>query len=322
MLLEDKKKFTVYLDQNIVSHLREGEPAKEELSRVLERFQEHGAVFVYSHVHVEECRAFYEPEQYVRVLDKIDGHYIQPTGQQCEAVSNMANGLILCKTDFASKSHALLCHPMALSQYILGWLGELEADELKRELNADIDLWVKELERETLGLFETSLIRQQLSEPLLSLELNKLKQEGLKQKPQTEREWNVRYGRIDNLAPSKVVDFILSEIDGEAARSLADQFPKGTWPNGTYKENGTLTGLLFFLFTQGVGRDPRVKKGSQSQRRKRLQAQFRDCQHIEEAARCDLFLSNDAAAIKLAQAAYDYAGVDTVAKHVLIHLTQ
>lgn len=320
--MEEAIKFTIYLDQNIIGHLREGEPAKRALSRVLETFRKNGAAYVYSNVHVEECSAFYRPEQYVRVLDEIDAYYIQPTERletQFKIKPSVAKDLIQCDPDFASKSQTFLSNQMAFTQFALGWLGALDAEELKRELEAEIDLWVGEIERECFGLCVTSSIRQQLLESLFYLDMNKLKQEGLEKQPQTAHEWNERFSRIDKLAPDEIVDFIFLEIGHDAAQYLSGMFLKKTWPNGTFSENGSLTGLTFFLFTQGVGRDSKVKRGSQSNRRKRFQAQFRDCRHIEEAARCDLFLSNDSGAVALAQAAYAYAGVNTIAKHVSIH---
>lgn len=323
--MEQKRNFITYLDQNIFGNLREGEPAKEQLSRKLEQLRVQGATYVYSEVHVEECRAFYEPEQYVRVLDEIDAYYILPTehmGQDYEIKPKMAKELILCEPDFASKSIAFLSNQITLSQFALGWLGELEAEELKCELEAEIDLWVEEVQRETLGLCETSSIRQKLLDSLLSLDLNKIKHEGLEQQPQTERERNERFSRIDKLASDEVVDFIFSEIGHDAAQHLSGMFPKKAWPNGAYTEIGSLTGLTLLLFTQGVGRDSKVKRGSQLSRRKRFQAQFCDCRHIEAAARCDLFLSNDNGAVALAKAAYAYAGVKTIAKHVSIHHEQ
>lgn len=321
--MEETRNFTIYLDQNIISHLREGQPASEELLSALKKFQKCGAIIVYSNIHVEECRAFHEPEQFVGVLDAIDGHYIQPSerlGLQFEIRPNIAKDLLLSEADFAGKSLALLSNQMLLSQYALAWLGELEAEDLKQELEADIDLWIEEFERETLGLVDSSSIRQQLLDSLHSLDLDKLKHQGLELQPLSAQEWNARYSRIDQLASDEVAEFILSELGDQAAQHLSGMFPKKIWPNGTYQESGTLTGLTFFLFTQGVGRDRGVKSGSQSNRRKRFQAQFRDCQHIEEAARCGLFLSNDAGAIQLAKAAYAYAGVKTSVKHVFINL--
>lgn len=155
-------------------------------------------------------------------------------------------------------------------------------------------------------------------EALFSVDLENLKREGLAQQPKTDREWNHRFGKLDNLGPEDIVEFLFSENDHHAAQQLRSMFPKRAWPKGAYQERGSLTGLAFFLFTQGVGRDSKVKKGSQTNRRKRFQAQYRDCRHIEEAAGCDIFLSLDAGAIKLAQAAYAYAGVRTTARKLTI----
>ena len=319
--MEEKVTGTIYLDQNIISHLREGQPVKEELLRVLGAIQEQGIIYVYSDVHVEECRAFANPEQYVEVLDALDAYYLQPVerlGQHREATTHMADDLILSETDFANKSLELLNNTMVLIQYGLGWLSEVEAEELMQELKADVEWWAEECERETLGFISASSVREQLLGSLFSLDLEKLKREGIEQQPKTDREWNHRFGKLDKLGPEDVVEFLFSENDHQAAQQLRSMFPKRAWPNGAYKERGALTGLSFFLFTQGVGRDSKVKKGRQSNRRKRFQAQYRDCRHIEEAAGCDIFLSLDAGAIKLAQAAYAYAGVRTIANRIAI----
>lgn len=153
---------TIYLDQNIISHLREGQPAKEELLTLLRAFQERGIINVYSDVHVEECRAFAAPEHYAEVLDALDAYYLQPVerlGQNREAIAQMANELILSETEFAEKSLELLSNTMALIQYGLGWLGELEAEELMQELKADVECWAEHCERETLGFMSASSVR-------------------------------------------------------------------------------------------------------------------------------------------------------------------
>lgn len=157
----------------------------------------------------------------------------------------MANQLIMSETDFATKCVALMKTHWVLSQYGLGWLGELEAQELIGEIEADIDLWVEEAERETSGLFSASSARQQLLGPLLALDLDKLKREGLEQRPQTEREWNQKFSKIDKLGPDEVVDFVLSEVDEDSAQYLRCMCPKGAWSNGACQEYGALTGLVF-----------------------------------------------------------------------------
>lgn len=312
---------TLYLDQNIISHLREGEPAKEELSSLLRDFQQRGMIIVYSDVHVEECRSFAHPGQYVDILDTFDAYYLHPAyrlGQSREAETNMASELILRETDFSEKSLGLLNNTMTLIQYGLGWLGELEAEELIRELKTEVEHWAEQCERETMGFMSASSVRRQLLESLFSVDLESIKREDIAQQPKTDREWIHRFSRLDSLGAEDVAEFIFSEIDQHAAQQIRSMFAKEAYQNGAYQERGSLVGLAFFLFTQGVGRDSKVKKGSQENRRKRFQAQYRDCRHIEEAASCDIFLSLDASAISLAQATYAYAGVRTMARRLII----
>lgn len=257
----------------------------------------------------------------MRVLEKIDAYYLPPTERSEKSFTikpNMARGLILGETDFVTESLELLNSLTVLTQYVLGWLGDLDAEDLKRELTTEFNSWIDKVERETQGLADTSSMRNQLMEPLRSLNLNQLKNQSLEQQPKTGGEWNQRFSRIDNTAPEEVANLIFSELGNTAARQLRGMFPKKNWPNGAYEHNGALTGLAFFLFTQGVGRDRTVKRGSQSNRRKRLRAQFRDCRHIAEAARCDMLLSIDGRAITLAKAVYAHAGVNTFSGQVVL----
>lgn len=61
----------VYIDQNILSHLREGKSAKDELVGVLSKLQERNVIFVFSMTHVDECRASSQPEQFVEVMEEL-----------------------------------------------------------------------------------------------------------------------------------------------------------------------------------------------------------------------------------------------------------
>lgn len=234
----------------------------------------------------------------------------------------MAERLILSELNFANKSAAFLKSQLTVLQFAMGWLGELEAKDLMDELEAEVDLWLQELHSESEGLLDTTVFRRELIKILHSIDIEELKRESIEQAPKTEAEWLEKYSRIDNLPANKVADYILEEIGHEAAKEIRERFPKSAWPEGGYEENGTLTGLAFFLFTQGVGRNRKVKSGNQSSRRKGLRSQFHDCQHIEAAARCTFFLSNDRGAVKLAQAAYAYAGVSTIAERLWSHGTQ
>jgi hypothetical protein len=61
----------------------------------------------------------------------------------------------------------------------------------------------------------------------------------------------------------------------------------------------------------GLVRDRRVKKGSTESRMQHFRGQFRDGVHIENAARCAVFITCDKGAARLARALYAYTGIET-----------
>lgn len=314
--METNQQFSVYLDQNILSHLREGQPHKDAIMAMLDSLKSKGGHLVYSRIHIEECRAFYQPKQFIQVLNDIGGLYILPEvtfNQKLLLRPNAAETLLCGEDDIAAKGIRLLNDNLLLSQYALGWLGDLEASELKKQMQNEIDLWVDELKRETFGLLDTRPILQQLSDSLRSIDLDKLRNEGEQSQPETDAEWNKRFSELDGTPTADLFARVLGYMDEKNQHIVSDMFPKSTWPEGPYQKAGTLAALCILLFTQGVERNRKVKSGSLTKRKKHFLAQFRDCCHIEEAARCHFFVSVDKGAFKLAQAVYAHAGVSTQA---------
>ncbi|MEP3783914.1 hypothetical protein [Ascidiaceihabitans sp.] len=314
--MEESQRFSVYLDQNILSHLREGEPHRDAIMTMLDSLKSKGGHLVYSRIHIEECRAFHQSEQFIQVLNAIGGLYIVPEvtfNQQLLLRPNAAEGLLRGEDDFAAKSIQFLNDNLLLSQYAFGWLGALDASDLKNDMQNEIDLWVDALKREPLGLLDTQSILQQLSDNLQSIDLNRLRYEAKQAQLETDAEWNQRYSELDGTPNADLVEHVLSYMDKKSQHIVSDMFPKSNWPEGAYQEAGTLAGLCILLFSQGVGRNRKVKSGKLEKRKKHFLTQFRDCCHIEEAARCHFFVSEDAGAIKLAQAVYAHAGVSTQA---------
>ena len=228
-----------------------------------------------------------------------------------DVTSGAADELILTRLDFTDKCMAFLSGQLTVMQFIVGWLGGLEAGELIMELEEEIEAWLREVNEETSGFADVEGFRRLLLQSLHSLDLETLKSEAQSQQPRSENEWNKRFSQIDKLKPEDVASFVFSILGDDTSEQLARMFPRKSWPAGPYGEAGTLTSLALLLFTQGVGRDSGVRRKGQSHRRKRFQAQFRDCRHIEQASRCSLFLSNDSGAIALAKAVYSHAGVNT-----------
>src|SRR3990167_5012200 len=78
--------------------------------------------------------------------------------------------------------------------------------------------------------------------------------------------------------------------------------------------NGDLAGFVMLLFALGLVKGKGVLAGKQQERK--FSAQFRDAMHIEEASRCDCFITYDKDASDLAAATFSYAGFPT--KSVLL----
>lgn len=322
-LMGENRKILIYLDQNIINDLRDGESSKDGLSDFLKSLQQPGAMLVYSDVHLEECRAFYDPDQYAKALDENSFFYMPSCEKLDSAVvaqCGVARKLICSPPDFFDRSNGLLLWFLPIIQYISGWLGDVEAEDIKNDLIKEVDLWISDLERELRdlvdvrelhGLVDVRELRGKLLETVNSIDLEKNKLEAASAYPTSKKAWNERYARLDRLAPGDVFDHIMSEIGGAQAASLRENFPKGCWPKEPYRTVGTLAGLAFLFFMYGVHRDSGVRRSSQQNRIARFLAQFRDCRHIEAAARCDLFVSNDAGARKLACVTYAHAGVPT-----------
>jgi hypothetical protein len=104
---------------------------------------------------------------------------------------------------------------------------------------------------------------------------------------------------------------MFSCLDERDRTALEKQFPQGFWSELDGRETGALAGLAFMLFMCGLVRDKRVKKGSTERRAQHFLGQFRDGVHIENAARCAVFITCDKGAARLARALYAYAGVKT-----------
>lgn len=93
--------------------------------------------------------------------------------------------------------------------------------------------------------------------------------------------------------------------------AVQSRFPQGFWNRIEGRETGELAGLAFMLFMCGLVRDRRVKKGSAESRMKHFRGQFRDGAHIENAARCAVFITGDEGAARLARSLYAYSGIAT-----------
>ncbi|MDO6589397.1 MULTISPECIES: hypothetical protein [Rhodobacterales] len=128
------------------------------------------------------------------------------------------------------------------------------------------------------------------------------------------------WGRIDPLVkearhgdpmrdmhPIQKVDFLISLLSDKERQGFVETYPKNFAANRLL-ENGELAGFALALFGMGLTKN----KGEFTGRKQReFRSQLRDTQHIEEASRCEVFVTFDKEAAKLARSVFAYAGFAT-----------
>ena len=108
--------------------------------------------------------------------------------------------------------------------------------------------------------------------------------------------------------PVEKVHHVLSKLGETDRRGFIEEFPE-KFAQLRVLKTGELTGFAFALF--GMGLTKRKGKFSGPRQTQKFAAQFRDAQHIEEASRCDCFITFDRDASELAASALRYAGFPT-----------
>lgn len=140
----------VYLDQNILSHLREGKVAREDLSALLSKLEKKNPIFVYSRTHVDECRASVRPESFVHVIEELPVYLMEfqnASDQQTALSLGRARKLLLEPEDAAHRAQRMIERLLTVSHYASGWLGDTGVDDLKAEMLGEMsEFWRSALE--------------------------------------------------------------------------------------------------------------------------------------------------------------------------------
>lgn len=315
----------VYIDQNILSHLREGKSAREELFELFKTLEEKNAVFVYSMAHVDECRSSSHPEMFVAVIEELPAYLMElqnASDKQATLSLGRARELLLAPenvTHHAKRSIEYLLH---VFHFASGWLGDIEAQELKCELAAQmvgfwetllVDVDWNLLGAELAGPAKRAVSAAQGEMGLLieNLPFDQIRDEWEKSWIGLKERLPANYAQLDEISDEDAVCFVVSCLEEQGREAFQSRFPRGFWTSLERRETGELAGLAFMLFMCGLVRDRRVKKGSNESRMKHFRGQFRDGVHIENAARCAVFITCDEGAARLARSLYAYAGIGT-----------
>lgn len=318
----ENKKLSVYLDQNILSELREDKPLRIDVEAILSIIFKHGGHPVFSWLHEREILQSDQPEQFIQVLETLDAYYLPDIASQ---VGSSTSSLTLeegCPRDRISTSPNSFTNIQSsfedgvqMLNFIRGGLPKNTASNLLVVISAsaeqalsslcdDIPAEFQELIR---PIFETAARDLRLS--IQSVPLTNLQTEAVNQKIL----WKSKlpnFAQVDEMPAEEVVEFMLTQIEGNTQQSLRLTFPRN-FNKSNKPEIGEITGFAYLMFELGVVRAPKAQKGSLESRNKHFLGQFRDCQHIEAAARCCFFITFDKGVARLAKAVYAYAGIKT-----------
>lgn len=111
-----------------------------------------------------------------------------------------------------------------------------------------------------------------------------------------------------NMQPIEKVNFLISCLPSSQQDELKELFPE-KFAQKRNLEVGELSGFSMILFSLGLTKRKGIFSGPRQERK--FAAQYRDAMHIEEASRCDCFVTLDQGAFELSAAAFAYAGFNT-----------
>lgn len=306
----------VYLDQNVLSKLREGDPASDDLQFILSQLSTHGAVFVYSTIHVDECRASGRPDTFVRALDTLSARFIEPSAARDHRVTLLhgrAEELILASPDITHETSRRMEDLLKPMHFAMGWLDGVDAASLRDEMVQGIEEFWGALAEELPSEMHDWLVEGKgtILDAINGMPLEQIRSERNDWFERVRSRLPENHAQLLAVPADQVVDWVFSRLEHTDQEQFERLFPRKFWADVDGREEGSLAGFAFMLFLLGIVRDRRVSSKGRARREKHFLGQFRDCQHIEEASRCAAFITFDKGAWRLAKAAYAYAGVET-----------
>ncbi|WP_425085665.1 hypothetical protein [Ruegeria profundi] len=313
----------VYLDQGPISYLRRSQSGCAQFSEAIERLE--GCAITFSDTHVCEILRSNRPLEFIEALEEIGAYYLPPVtslpkieNRSTVLKANIVRDVIPEEIDFTLKSHLASENILRLLAALHMGAGFLDVDKEREEILHSIDAYIEAFSQEMHMICESEFDPSEIVEKVRSQfepvknEINDLSVS------QLDAEARDFYREFKNQKPKSQAE--LDQIpDDEIAEYLLSKLPDSGWIDSFYPrdfgraeiEAGSIAGFAFLLFSLGVAAFKRPRKGGQSRYLDRFINQFRDCEHIENASRCHVFLTGDSPAARLARATYSYAGLPT-----------
>lgn len=314
-----KPGIVIYLDQNILSRLRPDEEKRDFYMRIARSMRDKGGIPVFSSAHVAEITQSDRPQAFASILEELDACFlpeptIQNAGIQLEA--GLPQERIGTAPDPIAQAGAALMSSLKLMNSIQGGLGSILPADLLREISDEGAEALRALSTEVpvalRPLFEEQIRRfKQIVE---AIPLSSMAQQYTRHR-KAFQDRLPNFAQIDEIPAEQAAERLIAYLSPEEQQAIRQNFPKGFLSHPDC-EPGDLAGFAFMLFSLGLVRVPHARKGPVHKRHKHYYAQFRDCEHIEHACRCDLILTRDGGAARLARAVYAYAGCATQVWHV------
>lgn len=313
----------IYFDQNILSGLQVGRAERQFLLDFLAELRNENCLCVYSDVNVQECRISNKPADFAEILDEMSASYLSNAHEVSSSILQLegakARSLLLQKTDLAEGAERLIDQLLIPIHFAMGWLSPLDEMTVKREMIEEVETFFdcarSNLPRKLhahvhLGM-ETTI------KAIEDLDWTKLSAESAQAYGKLRGNLPANLAQLDEIPAKEVIEVVLGAFEDSDRNAIVQTYPTDFWSIVEAREHGKLSSFAFMLSLTDLVRDPRMKKGKHERRLQHFLGQWRDCQHIEIASRCQAFLTFDKGAARLAKAIYAYAGVKTEVIHLV-----
>jgi len=255
-------RFTVYLDQNVLSALQPEKGERDALLLTLRAMADKGAILVYSMLHVEECRASARPQVFVDIIEELSAHLLEPgsASEKKVVLSPLrARELILAERGAVDDAMRAMVSFLKILHFASGWLDDVDAKDLKEEMAAEVETFWTSLEAD----IPDDYLREEKYEMVKMVQgfpFQKLRGEGQEWQSKLQASLPPNYAQLDDVPAENVVAYIFSRIRESSGEVMEDLFPRKFWSDVDSRQEGNLTGFAFMLFNMGLVRDRRVRR--------------------------------------------------------------
>jgi hypothetical protein len=303
-----EKQLVLYLDNCVFSAMLDPNYAN-----IRQTFANCQHRIAFSDVHLMEMNG--EISKHAQLLEDLDAIFVRNPGEQ----TNLHHSI--CSLDFGEPRRRLSDHREFAPAYsafesmlspLQHWTGGRRERNLQ-DIASETGDAIKEAISELFSPFSSLLpehVRSSLNEEADQTT------EGLKLlDAENSSDWFLAQAQkaragdpMRAMDPVERVEFLFSLLDPQEVRDIEAMFPRN-FAQKRALHSGEMAAFASTLFVMGLTKRRGIFNGPRQE--KKFAAQFRDALHIEEASRCDTFVTLDRGAFELAASSLAYAGFST-----------